>query len=282
MFRMVRTRIREDAIEQETPGGIGLRLIPGRPPPGEQSWADLFLEIARPRFYFDERITSIDSTPPGAELELFYLRRGGQLLYREGRAPLVVSIPSRSKTSEDDAILIAASLDGREKTRTSFPALSVPDEIQLELPPLENQLLSVAHGHLAGRSVLELRTKEPPTLAINESPHAYTVQIAHTGVSGEVTRHLASLTDPLLARLRAHIRQHERSDDTTARHGCCGHWSRWTPRICPAASPRSRRRSGDTWIPRISPPPSHTTRTRRPGCCGRRCDATPRRATPRP
>jgi hypothetical protein len=159
----------------------------------------LLITVLRPFHYYSERRIVIDSTPAGAELDLAYLRRGSQLMYRRGRAPLEVVLPTRLQTAPADRILVRGFLPGHERTRRSVSVESIDEDIHLVLQPLPNQIVGVAHGSLGGRSVLELRSREIPTVRVAEDGGGWTVVLVRTGMEARFEEQIASLRDPQLA-----------------------------------------------------------------------------------
>lgn len=186
-----------DASSRPTPLEHGLlELIPDRKVHAD---VPLLMTVLRPFHYFSERRLVIDSTPPGAELDLAYLRRGTQLMYKRGRAPLEVVLPTRLQSAPADRILVRGFVPGHERTHESVDVSEVGDELLLELPPLENQLTGVAHGSLAGRSVLELRTRELPTVRVAEDERGWTIVLVRTGLRPALSARLSALRDPQLS-----------------------------------------------------------------------------------
>lgn len=203
-FRLAPTRILVPADDDPLDASA-------RPTPLERSLVELVpdrtirtdvplpMTVLRPFHYFADRRLVIDSTPPGAELDLAYLRRGTQLMYRRGRAPLEVVLPTRLQSAPADRILVRSFLPGHERTHTSVDLSEVGDSLLVQLPPLENQLTDVAHGSLAGRSVLELRTREIPTVRLADDERGWTIVLVRTGLQPELAARIAALRDPRLS-----------------------------------------------------------------------------------
>ena len=202
VFRADATRIRVPELRERSilsrpiPTPLGtIQLIPDT---NANNRVPLFASILRPFHYYSERRLVIDSTPAGAQLDLAYLRRGSQLMYRRGRAPLEVVLPTRLQSASADRLLIRGFLPGHERTRRSISVESVDEDIHLELQPLANQVLGVAHGSLGGRSVLELRSAEIPTVRVAEDDAGWTVVLVRTGLAEGYGEQIAGLRDPLL------------------------------------------------------------------------------------
>jgi hypothetical protein len=203
IFRMVPTRILvEDSEVAADPGRRPAPVAPGSielvPDTRIHSDVPLLVSVLRPFHYYGERSITIDSSPPGAELDLAYLRRGTQLMYRRGRAPLEVELPTRLQADASDHVLVRGFVPGHERTRVSYAVATVPPRVEVMLPPLPNQIREVAHGHVAGRSVIELVSLEQPSLRVSEERGGYTVVLVRTGLRVEPARRLAAFRDPML------------------------------------------------------------------------------------
>jgi hypothetical protein len=216
-FRLTPTRIlvdtSDDAMDpskRPTPGSAArIELVPDQ---RVHSDVPLLVTVLRPFHYYGERRITINSSPPGAEVDLAYLRRGGQLMYRRGLAPLEVLLPTRLQADSADRLLVRGFLPGHERTRQSFAVDGGFEHVQIDLPPLENHVRSFAHGHLAGRSVLELRSSEPPTLRVARDEAGFSVVLVRTGLTDELGEQLSSLDDP-----RLEIQGRQLGDDTVLR-----------------------------------------------------------------
>ena len=183
-----------DATSRPNPFDLGvIDMVPDR-----EAKVPLVLSVLRPFHYYADRHLTVDSSPPGAELDIAYLRRGSQLLYKRGRAPVELQLPTRLQSAPSDRLLIRGFLPGHERTRRSLAVLEAEEELLLELPPLQNQLVGVAHGSIAGRAVLELRTAELPTVRVADDEKGWTVVLVQTGLRPPVARALGAVRDPAL------------------------------------------------------------------------------------
>ena len=70
------------------------------------------LFLGGPGYWYRQREIAIDTTPPGAVLDLFYVRRNFQKAYEQADAPVTVVLPSRIEADARDSITIRASLPG--------------------------------------------------------------------------------------------------------------------------------------------------------------------------
>jgi hypothetical protein len=159
-FRMVPTRLAGREARPEPSGGH-VRLAPGEDikPQARLLWSWL-----RPFRSFGARRLRIETTPPGALLDLAYLRRGTQLDYARVQAPVTVEPPSRVSALPQDVLAVRAQADGYERNTHAVPVQSGQDELAIELEPLPNTLDLVGWTTLAGRSSLALHTDVEPVL----------------------------------------------------------------------------------------------------------------------
>lgn len=109
-FRMLPTDIR--LRTQHRARGSG-RVLEMRPDP-TASWKNVFPALLRPWHYFAPRHVEIETTPPGALLSLYYLRRGSQRIYETARAPLRVELPNRFIVEDADGLVVKAHLPATE------------------------------------------------------------------------------------------------------------------------------------------------------------------------
>ncbi|MEN8183002.1 MAG: hypothetical protein ABFS46_10755, partial [Myxococcota bacterium] len=138
-------------------------------PEDRASWRarNLFTWI-RPRHFHGERKLQIDSTPPGATLDLFYVRSNFQKLYEQTEAPATVILPKRSEAGPRDSVTIRAALSGYRGMQTSVRVESSQEVILLELEPLPNTLRAMAHTYFGGRATLDFLTDESATVRLQE------------------------------------------------------------------------------------------------------------------
>ena len=81
-----------------------VELIPDEPP----AWTpnNLFAPITGfflgggPGYWYSKRVVEIETTPPGAVLDLFYVRRNFQKRYEQADAPVRVILPSRIEATD--------------------------------------------------------------------------------------------------------------------------------------------------------------------------------------
>ena len=69
------------------------------------------LLLGGPGYWNGERLVKIETTPPGAMLDLFYVRRNFQKGYEQADAPVMVRLPSRGQAGKYDSLQVRAFLD---------------------------------------------------------------------------------------------------------------------------------------------------------------------------
>jgi hypothetical protein len=123
------------------------------------------LFLGGPGYWYAPREVVVRTTPPGAYLDLFYVRRNFQKGYTQAEAPARVVLPSRLEAGSRDHLTIRAFLEGYRQKETIVRVRSREEEVLIELEPLSNSLVSVTHLYFAGRASLGFLTKEALTSA---------------------------------------------------------------------------------------------------------------------
>jgi hypothetical protein len=149
--------------------------------------------------YYGSRKLEIDTTPPGATVDLFYVRSGFQLRYEQAEAPVTVKLPSRIRATSKDSVMIRASLDGYKQREHRVRVGSDESVVQLDLDPLPNRLESVAHSYFAGRTSLTFLTTEALTLRMQDSRGGFSVVLNQTAAGPKTTESLRGITSPLVS-----------------------------------------------------------------------------------
>lgn len=195
---------------------LGLALIPAPSaasldrevvrlvPKDRASWRarNLFTWM-RPGHFYGERKLEIDSTPPGATIDLFYVRSNFQKLYEQTEAPATVILPKRAEAGPRDSVTIRASLPGFRQTETSVRVESNQEVVLLELEPLPNTLRSVSHTYFAGRGSIALLTDESATVRMQERDDGVQLILAETGLAPDLEGTIEGLRSPLVEHVEA-------------------------------------------------------------------------------
>ena len=148
--------------------------------------------------YYSDRTLRIETSPPGAKLDLFYVRASFQKRYEQAVAPVIVDLPKRADAGKRDSVTIRAALDGYRIETVHVPVRGDQDEIVIDLKPLENTLAAVAHTYFAGREGLTFITKVPAQVRVQKGSDGFTVVLGQTSGEGRVEASLDGIRSPLV------------------------------------------------------------------------------------
>ena len=176
-----------------------VELIPDEPP----AWTpnNLFAPVTGfflgggPSYWYARRVVDIETTPPGAALDLFYVRRNFQKRYEQADAPARVILPSRIEATDRDSLTIRALLDGYRQQERQVRVRSREEHVVIDLSPLPNSLVAFSHTYFAGRGSLNFLTKEALTFRLQKSDDGFGVvltETGHTPEAGEAMRGVRS------------------------------------------------------------------------------------------
>ena len=129
------------------------------------------------------RIIEVSTSPPGAALELFYLRRNVQQRFERARAPVRVAIPPRVETSRRDAVLVRATLDGYRVTEAVLEP--GPEQHTITLEALPNRLERFAYRELSGRATLLFATREALRFQVHDEARGFRVLLPETSLGAD-------------------------------------------------------------------------------------------------
>jgi len=155
-----------------------------------------------PDYWYEPRTLRIDTTPPGAAIDLFYVRRGFQKGYEQADAPVRVELPSRVEAGPSDAVMIRALLDGYRHKDVTVEVRSGQEEVVIDLEPLPNALLALTHLSLAGRASLGFVTKEAPTVRVRNADEGLQVVLVETAL-GQASEGLSAMRGSLVEEVGA-------------------------------------------------------------------------------
>jgi hypothetical protein len=159
------------------------------------------LFLGGPGYWYSDRKVKIDTTPPGAALDLFYVRRNFQKGYEQADAPVMVVLPRRIDTADRDSLTVRAFLDGYRQKEVTLSVRSKQEEIHIELEPLANELVGVTHLYLAGRSSVSFLTEEALTFRVQKREGGYSLVLLETGATSEAKAAMSAVRDGLVASL---------------------------------------------------------------------------------
>ena len=111
-----------------------VELIPDDPP----SWTPTNLLapitglfMGGPGYWYKERRLEVETTPPGALLDLFYVRANFQKAYEQAESPVTIILPSRVEAGGRDSVTIRAMLDGYRQNETHVRVRSRQTKVSL-------------------------------------------------------------------------------------------------------------------------------------------------------
>lgn len=157
----------------------------------------------RPGYSYGDRYVDVTTTPPGATLDLFYVRSNFQKRYEQSEAPVRVVLPRRVEAGPRDAVNIRAFLDGYRQKEVSIRISSTQDDVHIDLEPLPNRLEAVSHTYLAGRASLAFLTKEALTVQVQEVEGGFRVILSETAKGEGLEDAFVGLRSPLIRSLDA-------------------------------------------------------------------------------
>jgi hypothetical protein len=146
-------------------------------------------------YWYDPREITIDTTPPGAVLDLFYVRRNFQKAYEQADAPARVVLPPRIEATSRDSITIRALLDGYRQKEVHVSVRSREDRLMIDLAPLPNALVALSHTYFAGRGSLTFLTREQLDFRLQKAQDGFAVvltETADTPAADETMRGISS------------------------------------------------------------------------------------------
>ncbi len=153
------------------------------------------LFMGGPSYWYGERTLEIDTDPPGASLDLFYVRENIQQRFERARAPALLQLPTRIDAGRRDSILVRAMLDGYLHQEVTIGVRSRENQVTIALEPLPNRLESMTHTFLSRRESLKFLTSEAAQFRVHEMSDGFSVVLTKTGHSqsaAESTRVVSS------------------------------------------------------------------------------------------
>ena len=179
-------------------------------PKDRPSWSatNLFAPITGlfmggPGYWYSPRRIEIETTPPGAVLDLFYVRINFQKGYEQTDAPATIVLPSRIEAGPRDSLMIRALLDGYQQREVHVRVRSREEKIHIELEPLANQLVAMTHSTFAGRTTLTFLTKEALSFRVQDASDGFSVVLTATGMAPGAAATVDGVRSSLLERVKA-------------------------------------------------------------------------------
>jgi hypothetical protein len=156
------------------------------------------LLLGGPGYWYERRRIEIETTPPGALLDLFYVRRSFQKGYVQAESPVTVLLPSRIEAGPRDALVVRAGSDGYRHHEQSVRIRSRETRIEIQLEPVANRLVAVAHVGLAGRATLEFLTEEPLAFRMQRAGSGSSLILPQTAALDGARESLEGVRSPLI------------------------------------------------------------------------------------
>jgi len=151
-----------------------------------------------------ERTIRVETTPPGAKLDLFYVRAGFQKRFeRADGTPVTVVLPPPSEAGKRDRVEIRASADGYRVETVSVPVRGDQDKVMIDLRPLDNTLAGVSHIYFADRASLTFLTRTPPQVRLQKSADSFNVILAQTAQDPRAAAVLADIQNPFIQKVES-------------------------------------------------------------------------------
>jgi len=159
--------------------------------------------LGGPGYWYGDRWIEVRTTPPGATLDLFYVRAGFQKRYEQADAPAVIELPSRVATASRDVVHIRALLNGYRQEELYVPVRSREHEVVIELEPLPNALQAMKSVYLGGRGSLTFLTDEALTFRVQEAGDGFRLILLETALGPEAEPTLEGVRNPLVESVEA-------------------------------------------------------------------------------
>jgi len=154
-------------------------------------------------YYYEQRVLSIETTPTGAYLDLFYVRSNFQQRFEQAESPVRVLLPPRVQTGNRDSLEIRAFAEGYRLRTVTLRADTAQSRIVIDLDPLPNTLESLSHRYFAGRTSLTFLTKEELAVRVQEAANGISVILTETAQSREASATLDSARSPIVEEMFA-------------------------------------------------------------------------------
>ena len=121
--------------------------------------------LGGPGYWYSARRIEVDTTPPGAVLDLFYVRGNFQKGFEQADAPATIVLPSRIEAGPRDSLTIRALLDGYRQGEVHVMVRSREKKVHIDLEALPNALVAMTHGYFAGRTTLNFEARPNVVMA---------------------------------------------------------------------------------------------------------------------
>jgi hypothetical protein len=161
------------------------------------------LFLGGPGYWYSQRKIEVETTPPGAMLDLFYVRASFQKRYEQAEAPVTILLPSRVEAGPRDSVTIRALLDGYRQQELHLKVRSRTKKVMIDLSPLPNALVALTHTYFAGRATLAFLTKEALNFRVQEGADGFSVVLTETGRAPDADSTIEGMGSPLISSVKA-------------------------------------------------------------------------------
>jgi len=161
------------------------------------------LFLGGPSYWYGERILEIETQPPGARLDLSYVRDNIQRRFERAESPIRLRLPSRIDTGAGDSVAIRAILDGYLHKEVQVEVRSRETQLTIDLAPLPNRLVEMTHTHLARRGSLRFSTTEATKFRLQEMSDGFSIVLPETDGSDSAAESMRGVSSDNILSLRA-------------------------------------------------------------------------------
>jgi hypothetical protein len=156
-----------------------------------------------PSYWYGERSIEIDTRPPGASLDLFYVRENIQQRFERAESPILLRLPTRIEAGPRDSVSIRAILDGHLHQEVQIEVRSRETQLTIELDPLPNRLEAMTHTHLSRRGSLKFLTSEAVKFRLQKMSDGFSIVLTETGHSEGAFKTVRGVSSDNIKSLRA-------------------------------------------------------------------------------
>ena len=161
------------------------------------------LFMGGPSYWYGERTLEIDTRPPGASLDLFYVRENIQRRFERAESPILLRLPTRIEAGSRDSVVIRAILNGYLHQEVQIEVRSRKTQLTIELAPLPNRLEAMTHRHLAQRGSLKFLTSEAAKFRLQKMSDGFSIVLTETGHSEDAFESMRGVSSDNIKSLRA-------------------------------------------------------------------------------
>jgi hypothetical protein len=156
-----------------------------------------------PSYWYGERSIEIVTRPPGASLDLFYVRENIQQRFERAESPILLRLPTRIEAGPRDSVAIRAILDGYLHQEVNLEVRSRETQLTIELAPLPNRLEAMTHTYLSRRGSLKFLTSEKVKFRVQKMSDGFSIALTGTGHSEGAFETMRGISSGNIKSLRA-------------------------------------------------------------------------------